>query len=83
MQRWTRLSAYPEAKPILDLMLAVRSLQLPRDVFRKLSDIGYEHRADDTVPGRLFFAKGDEGARTHYLSICDHTAARRNASFAR
>jgi GrpB-like predicted nucleotidyltransferase (UPF0157 family) len=64
-----------DAKPILDLMLAVRSLQLPREVFRKLSDIGYEHRAEDTVPDRLFFAKGDEGARTHYLSICESESA--------
>jgi len=64
-----------DAKPILDLMLAVKSLQLPREVFRELSDIGYEHRAEDTVPGRLFFAKGDDGARTHYLSICESESA--------
>jgi GrpB-like predicted nucleotidyltransferase (UPF0157 family) len=64
-----------DAKPILDLMLAMRSLQVPRDVFRKLSDIGYEHRAADPVPDRLFFAKGDEGARTHYLSICEFESA--------
>jgi GrpB-like predicted nucleotidyltransferase (UPF0157 family) len=64
-----------DAKPILDLMLAVRSLRLPREVFVKLSDIGYEHRAEDKVPGRLFFAKGDAGARTHYLSICESESA--------
>jgi GrpB-like predicted nucleotidyltransferase (UPF0157 family) len=60
-----------DAKPILDLMIAVRSLRLPAEVFSKLSDIGYEHRSDDSVPGRLFFAKGEESARTHYLSICE------------
>jgi GrpB-like predicted nucleotidyltransferase (UPF0157 family) len=64
-----------DAKPILDLMLAARSLQLPREVFRKLSDMGYEHRAEDNVPGRLFFAKGDDSARTHYLSICESESA--------
>jgi GrpB-like predicted nucleotidyltransferase (UPF0157 family) len=60
-----------EAKPILDLMIAMRSLRLPSEVFAKLYDIGYEHRDQDTVPGRLFFAKGAETARTHYLSVCE------------
>jgi GrpB-like predicted nucleotidyltransferase (UPF0157 family) len=60
-----------EAKPILDLMIAVRSLQLPSEVFTKLYDIGYEHRDQDTVPGRRFFAKGAETARIHYLSVCE------------
>jgi GrpB-like predicted nucleotidyltransferase (UPF0157 family) len=60
-----------DAKPILDLMIAVRSLRLPSEVFTELSAGGYERRPEDCVPGRLFFAKGDDSARTHYLSICE------------
>jgi GrpB-like predicted nucleotidyltransferase (UPF0157 family) len=33
--------------------------------------LGYEYRAADPVPGRLFFAKGAHSARTHYLSVCE------------
>jgi GrpB-like predicted nucleotidyltransferase (UPF0157 family) len=60
-----------DAKPILDLMIAVRSLRLPSEVFAQLSNLGYEHRDQDSVPGRLFFVKGPEATRTHYLSICE------------
>jgi GrpB-like predicted nucleotidyltransferase (UPF0157 family) len=60
-----------DAKPILDLMIAVTSLQLPGAFFSELYDVGYEHRQLDTVPGRLFFAKGSEIARTHNLSVCE------------
>jgi GrpB-like predicted nucleotidyltransferase (UPF0157 family) len=60
-----------DAKPILDLMAAVPCLNLPDEVFSDLGNIGYQHRNLDTVPGRLFFAKGPEIARTHHLSVCE------------
>lgn len=60
-----------EAKPILDLMVAVSGLPLSEDFHGDLHDIGYQYRDLDTVPGRLFFAKGPESARTHYLSVCE------------
>lgn len=60
-----------EAKPILDLMAAVVTLPVSEDSRRDLRDIGYEHRDRDPVPGRLFFVRGPESARTHSLSVCE------------
>src|ERR1051325_5102018 len=34
-------------------------------------DVGYEYRPDESVPGRLFFAKGPRSNRTHHLSLSE------------
>jgi GrpB-like predicted nucleotidyltransferase (UPF0157 family) len=60
-----------DAKPILDLIAAVPCVNLSDKEISDLGNIGYQHRNLDTVPGRLFFAKGLETARTHYLSVCE------------
>jgi GrpB-like predicted nucleotidyltransferase (UPF0157 family) len=60
-----------DAKPILDLMAAVPCLKLSDELLSDLGNIGYQHRNLDAVPGRLFFAKGPETARTHNLSVCE------------
>jgi GrpB-like predicted nucleotidyltransferase (UPF0157 family) len=63
------------AKPVLDILVAVPSLLLPRSLFVDLERMGYQHRATDTVPERLFFAKGEENCRTHNLSVCETDSA--------
>jgi GrpB-like predicted nucleotidyltransferase (UPF0157 family) len=60
-----------EAKPIIDIMVGVTSLDVPKEFVSDLQRIGYEHRTADTVVGRLFFAKGPERNRTHNLSVCE------------
>lgn len=57
------------AKPIIDIALIVPSLQKARRYQTKLKDIGYEIKKNDTRKGRLFFTKGPEKKRTHYLHI--------------
>src|SRR6266700_4316799 len=52
-----------DAKPIIDIMAGVASLNVSRDFIADLRGIGYQHRISDAVPGRLFFAKGSEGNR--------------------
>ena len=57
------------AKPIVDIALIVPSLKKVRLYQEKLKDIGYELKKNDTRKERLFFTKGPESKRTHYLHI--------------
>ncbi|WP_420181901.1 GrpB family protein [Haloarcula sp. KBTZ06] len=61
------------AKPIIDILAVVESLEEARDLVPVLEQNGYEHRPDEDVYGRLFFAKGPRTNRTNYLSLveCD------------
>ncbi len=59
------------AKPIIDLMVAVADLAKSRQLIPLLEDAGYDHRPHDCVPDRHFFAKGEDGERTHHLSMAD------------
>ncbi len=59
------------AKPIIDMMAAVVSLPAARELIPPLEQIGYEHRPDDTVPGRLFFAYGPHSSRSYHLSLTE------------
>jgi len=60
-----------DAKPVLDLLVALPSLRAPASLYAALAALGYEHRPLDTVPDRLFFAKGPQDKRTHNLSACE------------
>ncbi len=57
------------AKPIIDIALIVPSLQKAKRYEKKLKEIGYEIKKNDTKKERLFFTKGPEKKRTHYLHI--------------
>jgi GrpB-like predicted nucleotidyltransferase (UPF0157 family) len=57
------------AKPILDIMVGVRSLRDAKYCIRPLEQLGYEYRGEAGVPGRAFFRKGDP--RTHHLHMTE------------
>ncbi|USZ68311.1 GrpB family protein [Halorussus salilacus] len=59
------------AKPVIDLVGTVDSLDDATDLVGVLESHGYEYRPNDEVPDRLFFARGPRSNRTHYLSICE------------
>lgn len=59
------------AKPILDVLAVVERLGDEERWTRRLEPLGYEFRPDDGVPDRLFYAKGPESNRTHYLSVTE------------
>jgi GrpB-like predicted nucleotidyltransferase (UPF0157 family) len=65
------------AKPIIDLLVAVRSLLEARTrAVPALEALGYAYWADDPAPDRLFFVKGlVPGSRTHHVHIVDLTAS--------
>jgi len=59
------------AKPIIDLVVVVSSLKDAGVWIPKFQTLGYEHRSNDTVADRLFFAKGPRSLRTHHLSLAE------------
>lgn len=60
-----------DAKPIIDMLLAVDDLKRSRVLVSQLQGLGYQPKADDDVPERIFFTKGTSARRTHYLSIAE------------
>jgi GrpB-like predicted nucleotidyltransferase (UPF0157 family) len=56
------------AKPIIDLLLEVGSLNWLDDRTARLTDLGYEALGECGIPGRRYFRKSDEqGNRTHQV----------------
>jgi GrpB-like predicted nucleotidyltransferase (UPF0157 family) len=57
------------AKPIVDMMAAVASLDAARALISPIEALGYEYRPDAPPLDRVFFAKGPRHRRTHHLSL--------------
>lgn len=60
-----------KAKPIIDMIAAVRNLDDVEKIVSKLEENGYELRPKDKVENRIFLAKGPRDNRTHYLSLTE------------
>lgn len=60
-----------EAKPIIDIAVALRRLEDVEKCIGPLESLGYEYKGDEGHPGSFFFAKGDPGHRTHYLHVVE------------
>ena len=56
------------AKPIIDIMVVVRSLERVDTVAEKLSNIGYEYLGEFGIAGRRYLRKGGD-ERTHQIHI--------------
>jgi NAD-dependent deacetylase len=54
------------AKPVLDLLAGLESLDLTSEHIRAMEALGYEALGEYGLPGRLFFRKGSE-PRTHHV----------------
>jgi len=64
------------AKPIIDLMVGLRSLAEADPCVRALSEIGYRRSPEGDFDGRVFLRRvGDDGAATHHLSLTEHDGA--------
>jgi GrpB-like predicted nucleotidyltransferase (UPF0157 family) len=57
------------AKPILDILIGVRSLRDADFCIEPLERLGYEYRGEAGVPGRRFFRKGNP--KTHHLHLAE------------
>jgi GrpB-like predicted nucleotidyltransferase (UPF0157 family) len=60
-----------DAKPIIDILVAVDDLGTVNDLKPVLAELGYSHKEDDSVVGRVFFRKGPPSRRTHHLSLTE------------
>ena len=58
-----------DSKPIIDIAIAVKSLDDVEKFRSLLEHVGYNLRGNAGVEGRVMFAKGNEDLRTHYLHI--------------
>lgn len=59
------------AKPIIDIAIVMKSIKSPDRLIKLLETVGYQYKQDDDVPGRLFFTKGPEEKRTHYIHVIE------------
>ena len=62
------------AKPIIDLLVAVRSLpDMRQRGIPALEALGYAYWSEDPAPDRMFFVKGlpPNGPRTHHVHIVE------------
>lgn len=57
------------AKPIIDIAIGLNSWENVGKVKEKLIENGYYYRENAGDSNRLFFAKGEETRRTHYLHV--------------
>lgn len=57
------------AKPVIDIAIIVKSIKSPDNLIEIFEDLGYEYTKDNNVSGRLFFTKGPENKRTHYIHV--------------
>ena len=60
------------AKPIIDIMAAVESLDDARALIEPLAALGFEYVPKNDFPGRRFFRRGLRGAGTHHLHVVEH-----------
>ncbi len=59
------------AKPIIDIMIAVRTLAEGERCIRPLERLGYEYKGEMGIPGRLYFRKPSDGIRRHQIHMVE------------
>src|SRR6202049_4079583 len=59
------------AKPIIDILVAVKKLADVDAFTQGLNKPGYEDKATGGVPGRRYFVKGTEAKSTPHLNFCE------------
>lgn len=60
-----------KAKPVIDILVVIPSLDDIENIENILKDYDYSNRGPQGVPDRCFFAKGPEDARTHYIHFTE------------
>lgn len=62
------------AKPIIDMNVAVESIDDIDDFIQKLPELGYEYIPERRFSDRQFFPKGPAEERTHHLNLVEMTS---------
>ena len=58
------------AKPIVDILVGLRELELSAEEIEGMERLGYEYLGEFGLPGRLYFRKGEP--RTHHVHVVAH-----------
>lgn len=58
-----------KAKPIIDMIAAVKDLSIYTQLIEPLAKLGYEFMPEREFDDRVFFPKGPRENRTHHLSL--------------
>ena len=59
------------AKPVIDVSVGLRRLELTADQVAAVEALGYEYLGENGLPGRLFFRRSEAGRRTHHLHVVE------------
>ena len=59
------------AKPVIDIMVGVRSLADGEKCVRPLEELGYEYKGEFGIPDRLYFRKISGGRRSHQIHMVE------------
>lgn len=57
------------AKPIIDVVVAVRHLPLPVERVTAMEALGYEHLGEYGIAGRVYFRRRSPRPRTHHVHV--------------
>jgi NAD-dependent deacetylase len=57
------------AKPVIDISVGLKSLELTGEQVGAMEDLGYEHLGELGLPGRLYFRKGGETSTHHVHAV--------------
>ncbi|HPE15061.1 MAG TPA: GrpB family protein [Bacilli bacterium] len=60
-----------KAKPVIDILIVINSLEEITEIENLLKDYDYSNRGQQGVNDRYFFAKGPEDARSHYIHFTE------------
>lgn len=60
-----------KAKPVIDILIAINSLEEIEQIEQLLIEYDYSNRGHQGVEDRYFFAKGPEDARSHYIHFVE------------
>ena len=62
------------AKPIIDILIGVKSMKTADECINPLIKFGYEFKGGKGIPGGYFFTKSIGEIRTHHLHIISHNS---------
>ena len=60
-----------KAKPVIDILIVIKSLNQIKEIENILKKYDYSNRGAQGVDDRIFFAKGLEDSRTHYIHFTE------------
>jgi GrpB-like predicted nucleotidyltransferase (UPF0157 family) len=58
-----------KAKPILDFVMEVESLEDVLNAMSEIESLGYQSKGEFGIPGRQFFTRDTDGERSHHLHV--------------